>query len=127
MNYHERGQKLLNRVTSSTAGTGVSVTYTRGTTTAAIVATPLAEPVDATNLPGPTGRSVIRERTYFIVYADLVAAGFDLPQNGDRIVETLNGESATYEVTPERTTPAYRWADAQQTRVRVRTIPKKVS
>lgn len=118
---------MLNRVTRSLTGTGVSVTYTRGGESAELVATPLAEGQDVAALPPPAGRSNVRERVYLIVYADLVDAGLNQPAAGDRITEIINGEDATFEVTPLRTEPAWRWADAQRTRVRVRCVPKAVS
>ena len=124
MNLHQRGQRLLNRVTRSETGTGVSVLYTRGATTAPLVVTPSVEDLDATTQPSPTARNLDRERDYLIVLADIVSAGFGVPADGDRITETLNGVAETFEVTARRTEPAWRWADAQRTRVRVHTIRK---
>lgn len=123
MNIHERGQAVLNRVTSSTAGTGVSVLYTRGVTTAALVATPAKIDPDATAQPTATTRSQDRERHYFIVLADLTAAGFGEPQNGDRITEVIGGAPTVWEVTPRRTAPDDE-LNTQRDRVRVRCIRK---
>jgi hypothetical protein len=124
VNLHARGQRLHNRVTADAAGTGVSVTYTRGATSATIVATASRENQDAVTSPTPGARVDDRERDYLIAYADLTAAGFDAPAAGDRITETLNGVAAVFEVTKPRTEPAWRWADVQRTRVRVHTRKK---
>lgn len=115
---HARGQRLLNRVTGDTAGTGVGVTYTRGGTSATLVATPYREQPDATTAPAPGTRTADRQREYAIEYAVLSAAGFGEPAEGDRITETLNGVSAVFEVCRNRTEPAWRWAD-ESTRTRV--------
>lgn len=124
MNIHERGQVVLNRVTGSTAGTGVNVLYTRGATTAPLVVTPAVIDPDVTAQPSPTARSQDKERHYFIVIADLVAAGFgNEPQNGDRITEVLNGAATVWEVTPRRTSPEDEW-NTQRNRVKVRCIRK---
>ena len=124
MNLHERGQALLNRVTADAAGTGVSVTYTRGATTATLTVTPSRENQDAVTQPSPGTRSTDRERDYLITYANLVTAGLNEPEEGDRITEVLAGVSAVFEVVRRRTEPAWRWADVQRTRVRVHTVRK---
>ena len=126
MNIHERGQKILNRTTNSAAGTGVSVLYTRGSTTAALVVTPAKLSEDASTQPSPTGRNSDKERHYFVVLADLVAAGLGEPLEGDRITEVLNGTPCVFEVAPRRTEPEDRW-NTQRDRVRVRTIPRKLA
>ena len=119
---HARGQRLLNRTTGDTAGTGTSVTYTRasgtGAGTATLVATPYREQPDATAVPVQGTRSADRGREYVIVYADLVAGGFGEPAEGDRITETLNGVAKVFEISRHRTEPAWRWAD-EPTRTRV--------
>ncbi len=126
MNIHERGQKILNRGTRSTAVSGVSVLYTRGEMTAPLVVSPAKLSEDASTQPSPTGRNSDKERHYFIVLADLVAAGFGEPLDGDRITEVLNGEPCVFEVAPRRTEPEDRW-NTQKDRVRVRTIPRKLA
>lgn len=123
MNLHERGQRVLNRVTNSTAGTGVAVLYTRGATTAAMVITPATPDADASTQPSPTGRNQDKERFYFIVLADLVAAGLNEPQDGDRITEVIGGTPTVWEVSPRRTEPDQQW-NTQRDRVRVRCIRK---
>lgn len=121
MNLHQRGQALLNRTTRSQAGTGVPVLYARGEAAAAITATPTREQPDETLAPTQHTRSDDRQRDYLIVLADLASAGFGLPAEGDRITETLAGEPVTFEVMPREREPAWRWADAERTRVRVHT------
>lgn len=125
MNLHARGQRLLNRVTNSDAGTGVSVTYTRGATSATLTATPTREQDDGIAVPSPGTRSADRQREYLIVYADLVSAGLSEPAEGDRIAETINSASVVYEVVRNRTEPCWRWADQQRTRVIVHTREQK--
>lgn len=124
MTLHARGQRLLNRVTGTTARTGVSVTYTRGGVSAPLVATPARLTPDATTQPTPGARVEDRERDYFLVYADLVAAGFGEPQAGDRVSETLNGAAAVFEIHRPQSKPGWEWADAQRTRVLIHTRRK---
>jgi hypothetical protein len=121
MNLHQRGQCLLNRGTGSQRATGVAVLYCRGESAAPLVATPSVEAIDATLEPTTHTRSDDRERDYLIVFADLADAGYGVPQEGDRITETLAGEPVVFEVVPRERQPAWRWADAQRTRVRVHT------
>ena len=118
---HARGQAVLNRVTRSLTGTGVSVTYTRGVESAELVATPLVEGQDVTALPPPAGRSNVRERVYLLVFADLTDAGFGEPQPGDTLTETVGGETEVYEVIPRGgVLPPWDWQDSAHTVVRVR-------
>lgn len=125
MNLHERGQRLLNRVTASAAGTGVSVTYTRGGTSAPLVATAARLTPDATTPPTPGAKVDDRERDFFVVYADLVAAGFGEPQQGDRITVAASGTSITYEMHRPQSKPGWEWADEPyRTRVVIRTRKK---
>lgn len=121
MNIHERGRKLLNRVTNSTAGTGVSVLYTRGATTAPLVVTPTREQPDGVAVPNPGTRSADRQRDYIIVLADLVEADLGTPTEGDRITETFDGTPTTFEVVKSRTEPSWRWLDQGRTRLIVHT------
>lgn len=125
MNLHARGQRLHNRVTASDVGTGVSVIYTRNGTARTLTATAYREAEDGVTQPVPGARLDDRQRAYLIVYADLVSAGFGEPQVGDRIAETLNGESVTFEVHKPQTLNAWTWADeSSRTRVKVRTRKK---
>lgn len=98
---------------------GVTVTYTRGAVTRTVAAlegrTVFASQMDG----GP--RVEFGDRDYLIEAADLTAFGD--PQLGDRITETLNGVSRTWEVkTPGTGDPAWRWSDPGHTRYRVHTI-----
>lgn len=122
MNIHERGQAALNRVTNSTAGTGVAVTYTRGGTSASIVATGIRLTPDATTPPTPGTKVDDRERDWVVVYADLEDAGLDEPQSGDRIT-TAGG--ITYEMHRPQSKPGWEWADEPyRTRVVIHTRRK---
>lgn len=127
MNIHARGQALLNRTTRTDAGTGVAVTYTRAGVGHTLTATPAVIQQDAVTAPTPNTRSADRERDYLIVFADLVTAGLNEPQEGDRITETINGASVVFEAIRNRTEPFWKWADAQRTRVQIHTKRKAVS
>lgn len=97
---------------------GVSVTYTRGGTRAAI--TPLeGRTVFASQLDGGP-RIEFGDRDYLIEADDLTA--FGEPALGDRIVETLADAERVWEVTtPGTGEPAWRWSDPGHTRYRVHT------
>lgn len=95
---------------------GVSVTYTRSGTTLTLTAL--------------AGRSVFEldrvdeivhsseSRDYFFLTSELT---LDPPQRGDRIVETVNGSTHTYEVYSPAGLRHYRYADPNETVVRVHT------
>jgi len=58
-------------------------------------------------------------RDYLVLAADL--AGFGLPQRGDRITETVSGQTLVYEVlAPGGETP-WRWSDAYHRTLRIHT------
>lgn len=97
------------------------VLYARGDASAALTVTPYREQPDETLAPTENTRSDDRQRDYAIVLADLASAGFGIPAEGDRITETLAGEQVTFEVGPREREPAWRWADAERTRVVVHT------
>ena len=75
---------------------GVSITYKRDTTSFAFIAWL------ATNTSARDGAEAIvpitSERDYMIMAMDLGELG--VPQRGDRILQTINGEDREYEVTP---------------------------
>lgn len=121
MNLHARGQALQNRVNGSLAGNGVSVTYTRGATAVTLVAAVGRDQADDATTPTQNARLVNRERDYFIALGDLVAAGFGTPDEGDTITETINGAAVDWVATRQDREACWRWADHEQTRVRVHT------
>lgn len=114
-----RGAAFLNRALGAAAG--VTLTYTRGVTTASVTGWAGQEGRDATESPTPGVRRDDRERDFLFAYADLVTAGFGEPQEGDRITETLNSAAVVWKVLPRDTEPAWRWSDLTKTRVRVHT------
>jgi len=119
-----RGATAL--VTRMKAAAGVSVTYTRGASSAAL--TPwVGRTLFARQPTDPGGAAAVwGDRDYLLAAADLTAAGFGLPQKGDRLTETLAGAPVTFEVvTPDTGEPAWRYAD--QTRLIYRLHVKRVS
>ena len=125
MNLHARGQALLNRVNASPELGGASVLYSRQTggvtTTLPLTGAVGREQPDGVTTPTPNARLSDRERDYLFAFADLVAAGFNAPAEGDRIAEVLNGTAETFEVVRRDREPCWRWADFERTRVRVHT------
>ncbi len=108
------------------AAAGVSVTYTRGVTSAAL--TPwVGRTLFARQPTDPGGAAAVwGDRDYLLAVADLAAAGFAAPQKGDRLTETIAGTPVTFEVTtPDTGEPAWRYAD--QTRAIYRLHVKRVS
>lgn len=98
---------------------GVSVLYTRSGTTRTITAV-VGRTVFSSNLDGGP-RIEFGDRDYLIEADELAAFGD--PALGDRITETLAGESRVWEVkTPGTGEPAWRWSDPQHTRYRVHTV-----
>lgn len=57
-------------------------------------------------------------RDYLISYHEMP---FPVPQRGDRILETLNNVTVTFEVCSPRGMPAWHWADPHRTAIRVHT------
>lgn len=118
MSLLSRGQSWLNRTLAVAAG--VSLTYTRGaqsvTLTGWVGRTAFAQ------LPGSgSGAAVIwGDRDYLIPVSDLVLGGSAVtPQRGDRISETIDGVSLTFEVLAPGTEPAWRYSDAGRQTYRV--------
>lgn len=106
---------------------GVSVTYSRTTggvtysvtlsgDTAVWVGNTLFKLQDIDGL-----RIAWGERDYLIVAANLILNGSAVePAENDRIVETIDGTSMTFEVLPPGGgEPAWRWSDPDRTRYRV--------
>lgn len=97
---------------------GVSVTYTRGTTSATVAAL-VGRTVFASQLDGGP-RIEFGDRDYLIEAADLTT--FGEPQIGDRITEVVGSTTRVWEIkTPGTGEPAWRWSDPQHTRYRVHT------
>ena len=88
---------------------GVSVTYTRGTTSAVLTAIPGATVYSSIADGG--ARVEIGQRDYLIAVADLVLGGVvTAPAIGDRIQETVNGQALVFECqTPDNGEPAFRY------------------
>ena len=112
-----RGQAWLNSKLQTAAG--VSTVYARGAYTLNL--TPwVGRTVFASNLEG-NARIEFGERDYLIPAANLILNGATTePAIGDRITETVGGESKVFEIMrPSNGEPAWRWSDSSQTRYRI--------
>lgn len=98
------------------AAAGTTVVYVRGNEAAEVTATIGASAFEAANQSGVVERW--ESRDYLIATDDLP---FGDPAHGDRIVETLNSESVTYDVATPRGVPAWHYADGFRLIVRVHT------
>jgi hypothetical protein len=101
-----------------------TVTYLRDAAPAAISLQLLAT-VGTTTFQsddGAGGVIVTQSRDYLIDAADLVVADEQiLPVPGDRVIETVNGRTFSYEVMAMGDEPAWRWADVYHRTLRVHT------
>lgn len=97
-----------------------TVTYRRGSTTAALTAT-----VGQTMFRIGTDYGadmIVRMRDYVISAAALTAAGFGEPEDGDEIDETVGSTVYTFEAMgPGNGEPSWRWSDPDRQQVRVHT------
>lgn len=88
------------------AAAGVSVTYTRGATSVSLTPVP-GRTVFVSNAEGAP-RVEFGERDYLIPVSELTALG--VPKIGDRIAETIDGVTVTFEVQqPNAGEPAWRY------------------
>lgn len=119
----ERGVACLARLQAVTDG--ITVTYSRGGVSATVIAVVGASP--ANTVPGTQSPTLLRytERDYLIRAADLAAAGFGVPQEGDRITETIAGVAVTFRVARRSGDKlAWQWSDsAERTTCRLHTQP----
>ena len=101
---------------------GVTVTYTRVSQTPVSLTVVIGDSRSIAIREGqsqPNVRIEFSDRDYLITYDALNAVGFDPPQIGDRITETINGETVIYEVRKQGSEPAWRWSDPERTTYRV--------
>jgi hypothetical protein len=92
------------------------VSYTRGNTTQPCLAT-----VTQSTFESQTDSGVVERwesRDFIVSYDELP---FPTPHRGDKIVETMNGASVTYEVCAPRGAPVWQWADPHRNAVRIHT------
>lgn len=105
-------------------GAGVSVSYSRLGETDLTLTVWEGRTVFASNLDGGA-RIEFGERDYLIPVDDLT---YGEPELGDRVTQTLNGESVVFEVaTPTTGEPCWRYADAGRTFYRLhckRVVPE---
>lgn len=94
-----------------------SVAYYRGNNFGAISATIGSSQFQSQNASGVI--ETWESRDYIVKAGSLP---FGDPRRHDRIVETLNGVSVTYEVSSPAGVPLWRWADAFRSSIRVHTI-----
>jgi len=93
------------------------VTYSRAGDSAEVLATVGRTTFDVSDEYGIAQHW--ESRDYLVLAADL--AGFGLPQRGDRITETVSGQTLVYEVlAPGGETP-WRWSDAYHRTLRIHT------
>jgi hypothetical protein len=92
------------------------VSYTRGSETQPCLATTSQSAFETQTETGVVERW--ESRDYIISYHELP---FAVPQRGDRITESLNGTSVSYEVCAPRGAPVWNWADPYRNSVRVHT------
>lgn len=90
------------------------VSYTRGNETQPCLATVSKSEFEAQTEMGVVERW--ESRDFIVSYHEMP---WPEPHRGDRITETLNGSSVTYEVMAPRGSPVWHWADAQRTAVRI--------
>jgi hypothetical protein len=117
----DRGRDLLVRSAGSAAGV-LSLVYTAGpnsvspgTVVDLTSSAWVGRTVFKSNLEGAVSLQ-FGDRDYLI---PAEALGFE-PARGDRLTETLAGESKMYEiVSPDTGEPAWRWSEAQETIYRV--------
>jgi hypothetical protein len=101
---------------------GVSVAYTRVGETPATVYVVIGDSRSTALREGqsqPTVRLEYSDRDYLIAHDSLDTIGFAPPEIGDRITETINGESVTFEIRKQAGEPAWRWSDPERTTYRV--------
>lgn len=111
----------LNGVLGQAAG--VAVAYRRGATEIDITAESGQAWIGRTgftsNREGAgVGRIEWGDRDYLLLPAAIATLGE--PKEGDRIAETVNGVGCVFEIMrPDTGEPAWRWSDAQRTRLRL--------
>lgn len=85
---------------------GVTVKYYRGSSYVEITATPSLHEYEVVDEDGFA--TALTSRDYIITADDLViATATTAPRPGDRIIESINGESRTFEVMPLAAGQAY--------------------
>lgn len=95
---------------------GVTVTYARGPVEATITAVVGDQTANAlrTGQPPPATTNWV-DRDYLVAAADLTAADFGEPLVGDRITETINGESVTFELMRQQGGgQPWRWSESDR-------------
>lgn len=102
---------------------GVSITYSRGTSSATLTAVVGETVFESDN---EFGVLRIESRDFLIKKSRLDGAGFGEPQRGDRITETQGGDTVTHEVLDRQGAMPFRYCDQGRTRVRVHTTRAKV-
>lgn len=80
--------------------------------------------LDEAARPDGAARVVGRERDYLVLLADLTElTGGRLPQEGDRVTETIGGREYAFVVSKRGNEPCWRWSDRERTRLRVHVKP----
>lgn len=104
---------------------GASIDYIRGENTlSALDAIPSEERYEVADEEGVVQE--IHSRDYLLTIDDLVIGGAAIePRAGDRIVETVNGQTLTFEVFPVDRERCFRYRDHGRQSIRIHT--KRVS
>lgn len=97
---------------------GVSVTYSRGATSATLIATVGETVFESDN---EFGVLRIETRDYIVTRSRLDAAGFGEPERGDRIAETQGDDVVTHEVLDRQGMMPFRYCDQSRKRIRIHT------
>ena len=97
---------------------GVSVTYSRGATSATLIATVGETVFESDN---EFGVLRIETRDYIVTRSRLDAAGFGEPERGDRITETQGDDVVTHEVLDRQGMMPFRYCDQSRKRIRIHT------
>lgn len=115
MTLMERGASMLG--TTLAAAAGVSIIYTRGSTTLTISGAIVGQTVMQSE--GDAALIEWRSRDYIMAASALGALGE--PARGDRIAETIRGTVKTFEVLSDADRGNFSYLDSGRTLIRIRT------
>jgi len=100
---------------------GVSVVYTRGTTSVPLTAFPSNQVAQVDPVSGEKGRVEYRSRDYRFLVSDLKNAGLFPPDVGDRVAETIATVATVYVAHKTQTAPVWEWSDPEHEMATVHT------
>lgn len=97
---------------------GQSATYIRGAKRTTITVVP-GSTLFAVSSPDLKARVIRGDADFLFPRSYLDDAGFGVPQKGDRMTLTLNGESCTFEASTPTGERVWRFSDAAETQIRL--------